>query len=177
MTFNIKPQIIMGIDPDVEASGLGIIKSIAKDGICELTVDYKTLPLPELVEEIALFSRYPSSHPVRIFIEAGWLNKGNWHLNPHDSKQVAAAKGRQAGRNHQLGLDLCALLDHRGIPHTEVLPLVKCWKGKDRKITHEELDTIVRWVNGNGLPRSRSNQEERDALLLAWEKSGLPIKC
>ena len=176
MTFNIKPQIIIGIDPDVEASGLGIINTTSAAG---LTVDYMTLPLPKLVEQLAeaYTYPYPTACPVRIFIEAGWLNKGNLHLNPHDSKQVAAAKGRQAGRNHQLGLDLCALLDHRGIPHTEVLPLVKCWKGKDRKITHEELDTIVRWVNGTGLPRSRSNQEERDALLLAWEKSGLPIKC
>ena len=55
--------------------------------------------------------------------------------------------------------------------------MIKCWKGKDRKITHEELDTIVRWVNDTGLPRKRSNQEERDALLLAGEKSGFPIKC
>lgn len=176
MTFNIKPQIIIGIDPDVYASGLGIINTTSTAG---LTVDYMTLPLPKLVEQLAeaYTYPYPTACPVRIFIEAGWLNKGNWHLNPHDSKKLAAAKGRQAGRNHQLGLDLCALLDHRGIPHTEVLPLIKCWKGKDRKITHEELDTIVRWVNGTGLPRSRSNQEERDALLLAWEKSGLPIKC
>jgi hypothetical protein len=174
MNFNIKPQIIIGIDPDVEASGLGIINTTSTAG---LFVDYMTLPLPILVEQLEVFVATAPPNPVRIFIEAGWLNKGNWHLNPHDSKQVAAAKGRQAGRNHQLGLDLCALLDRRGIPHTEVLPLIKCWKGKDRKITHEELDTIVRWVNGTGLPRSRSNQEERDALLLAWEKSGLPIKC
>ena len=174
MTFNIKPQIIIGIDPDVAASGLGIINTTSTAG---LFVDYMTLPLPILVEQLEVFVATAPPNPVRIFIEAGWLNKGNWHLNPHDTKKLAAAKGRQAGRNHQLGLDLCALLDHRGIPHTEVLPLVKCWKGKDRKITHEELDTIVRWVNGTGLPRSRSNQEERDALLLAWEKSGLPIKC
>lgn len=174
MKFNIKPQVIIGIDPDVEASGLGIIDTTGAAG---LTVDYSTLALPELVERLADLSKQVRSYPLRIFIEAGWLNKGNWHLAPRDNKQLAAAKGRQAGRNHQLGLDLCTLLDHRGIPHIEVLPLVKCWKGADRKITHGELDAIVRWVNGVGLPRKRSNQEERDALLLAWEKSGLPIKC
>lgn len=138
MKFNIKPQIIIGIDPDVEASGLGIINTTSAAG---LLVDYMTLPLPKLVEQLEAVATTDPGTPVRIFIEAGWLNKGNWHLNPHDNKQLAAAKGRQAGRNHQLGLDLCALLDHRGIPHTEVLPLIKCWKGKDRKITHEELDT------------------------------------
>lgn len=174
MNFNIKPQIIIGIDPDVEASGLGIINTTSTAG---LFVDYATLALPELIDELEKTTQQAGEYPYRIFIEAGWLNKGNWHLNPHDNKKLAAAKGRQAGRNHQLGLDICALLDYRGIRHTEVLPLVKCWKGKDRKITHEELDTIVRWVNGTGLPRKRSNQEERDALLLAWEKSALPIKC
>ena len=116
MTFNIKPQIIIGIDPDVEASGLGIINTTSAAG---LLVDYMTLPLPKLVEQLEAVATTDPGTPVRIFIEAGWLNKGNWHLNPHDNKQLAAAKGRQAGRNHQLGLDLCALLDHRGIPHTE----------------------------------------------------------
>lgn len=173
MKFNLKPQLIIGIDPDVEASGLGVIHATQDNG---LIINYCTLPLPKLVDTIKWIIERVSD-PVRIYIEAGWLNKGNWHLNPKDNKQLAAAKGRQAGRNHQLGLDLCALLDHHGIRHTEVQPLVKCWKGKDRKITHEELDTIVRWVNESGLPRKRSNQEERDALLLAWVQSGLPIKC
>lgn len=169
---NIKPQITVGIDPDVEASGIGIIDTTGAAG---LTVDFMTLPLPKLIDRLEAIVRQAGPHPVRIFIEAGWLNKGNWHLNPRDNRQLAAAKGRQAGRNHQLGLDLCSLLDHRGIPHTEVLPLVKCWKGNDRKITHEELDTIVRRINGSGLTRRRSNQEERDALLLAWVNSRLPI--
>lgn len=174
MRVNIKPQIIVGIDPDVEASGIGIIDTTDAK---RLRVDYTTLPLPDLIDRIEAITTGAGSYPARVFIEAGWRNKGNWHLNPRDTKQLAAAKGRQAGRNHQLGLDICAMLDHRGIRHTEVPPLNKCWKGKDRKITHEELDTIVRWTNGAGLPRKRSNQEERDALLLAWEESGLPIKC
>lgn len=171
MKITIKPQLILGVDPDVEASGLGVIQAMS-DG---LIINYCTKPLPELIDTIRWLTE-KSETPVKVFIEAGWLNKGNWHINPHDNKQLAAAKGRQAGRNHQLGLDLCALLDHLDIKHTEVAPLLKCWKGKDRKITHEELDAIVRRVNGTGLPRKRSNQEERDALLLAWERSGLPIK-
>ncbi len=64
------------------------------------------------------------------------------------------------------------MLDSMGIEAREAQPLVKCWKGSDRKITHEELDRIV-----GGMPGRRSNQEERDALLLAWSRSGLPIRC
>lgn len=165
------PQIIIGIDPDVDESGMGII-SMNRTGIL---VDYSTHKLPEMVDTLRNLVE-KSEDPVSIYIEAGWLNQGNWHLNPKDNKRLAAAKGRQAGRNHQLGLDLCAWLDHYDIKHTEIYPLAKCWRGKDRKITHEELNEIVRNVNGTGLPRKRSNQEERDALLIAWVKSGLPIK-
>lgn len=175
MKFNIRPQIIIGIDPDVEASGMAVIDTTAGDG--KPRIELTVLPLPELIDHIGTTVAAAGETPVRIFIEAGWLNKGNWHLNPRDNKQLAAAKGRQAGRNHQLGLDICALLDHRKIRHSETVPLIKCWKGKDRKITHEELDTIVRFVNGIGLPRKRSNQEERDALLLAWAHAGLPIRA
>ena len=42
-------------------------------------------------------------------------------------------------------------------------------KGKDRKITAEELKAFT-GVTG------RTNQEGRDAALLAWEYAGLPIK-
>ena len=180
--MNAKPRIIIGIDPDVEASGLGIVNLTGR----KVITNYSSHPLPELVTTLAFLTKEPPigaadiqvpDPEIYIYIEAGWLNKGNFHLGPKDTRQLAAAKGRQAGRNHQLGLDLCALLEHQGIQHQLVRPLKKCWKGKDRKITHAELDAIVRWVNREGLPRKRSNQEERDALLIAWVQSGLPIHC
>lgn len=167
-----KRRLVIGIDPDVDASGLGFVN--IKPG--RTAVEYCTCPLPLLIEYIKTLAEH-NPESIEIYIEAGWLNHGNWHINPKDNKQLAAAKGRQAGRNHQLGLDICAMLNHYNIPHTEVPPLLKCWKGRDRKITHGELDTIVRGINGVGLPRKRSNQEERDALLIAWVRSGLPIKC
>lgn len=177
-----KPRIIIGIDPDIEASGIGIV-TIDAEG--KVTTSIGRHPLPGLVERLVHLKAEQDADtrlgdPVpdtRIYIEAGWLNQGNWHLSPKDTRQLAAAKGRQAGRNHQLGLDLCALLEHQGIQHQLVRPLQKCWKGKDRKITHQELDTIIRRVNHTGMTKKRSNQEERDALLIAWVQSGLPIRC
>ena len=41
-------------------------------------------------------------------------------------------------------------------------------KGKDRKITHEELTAIVGKIK-------HTNQEGRDAALLAWVHAGLPL--
>jgi hypothetical protein len=170
----MKERVIIGIDPDVEASGLGIVR-VMQDG--KIVINYCHHPLPRLVATIKwLHDKYSPGIPVDVYVEAGWLNKGNWHLNPRDNRQLAAAKGRQAGRNHQLGLDICSLLDECSIRHIEIAPLTKCWKGKDRKITHEELHSIIRNADADGMPRQRSNQEERDALLIAWVFAGLPIR-
>jgi hypothetical protein len=51
----------------------------------------------------------------------------------------------------------------------EVKPLKKCWKGRDGKITHEELARFT------GL-MGHTNQDGRDAALLAWVRAGLPIR-
>lgn len=56
-----------------------------------------------------------------------------------------------------------------GLKVVEHLPLFKCWKGKDRKITDEEIKCFMP-IKG------RTNQESRDAALLAWVFSGLPIR-
>jgi hypothetical protein len=60
-------------------------------------------------------------------------------------------------------------LQYYGIEVMEKQPLRKIWQGKDRKITHAEITAITGW------DKKRSNQEERDAMLLAWNESGLPI--
>lgn len=166
MSSETQQRVVIGIDPDVTASGIGIVRICGAD----VTVELMRAPFAEAIEAIAEAVK-DVDHMV--FVEAGWLNSGNWHLNYHDSKAVAAAKGRAAGRNHQIGLDICAMLDFRGIAHTPVKPLRKRWQGADRKIRHDELDAIVKGVNQSGLPRRRSNQEERDALLLALEHSSL----
>ena len=48
--------------------------------------------------------------------------------------------------------------------------MTKHWKGDEGKITHEELSYIV-----GPLPK-RTNQDQRDATILAWWYADLPIK-
>jgi hypothetical protein len=67
-------------------------------------------------------------------------------------------------------MDIVELLQYKGIDVTPVAPLKKVWRGKDRKITQEELAAII----GQELPRT--NQEGRDAALLAWVMAGLPLR-
>lgn len=104
-----------------------------------------------------------------VIIEAGWLNKSNWHLSRKDTKAVAAAKGNSAGRNHETGRKIAEICQYYNIPHMLVRPLKKMWKGRDGKITREEIAAFT-GITG------RNNQEARDALLLAWEYAGLPVR-
>ena len=87
-----------------------------------------------------------------------------------------AAQGKQAekiakdvGANHETGRKIIEMCEHYGIEVMPHAPLVKCWKGKDRKITHEELASFTGIMG-------RTNQDARDAGLLAWTFAGLPIR-
>ena len=90
-------------------------------------------------------------------------------MSSWERKQRAASKGYDVGRNHETGKKIVEMCQHLGIEVLEHAPLRKGWKGKDGKITHEELASFT------GL-MGRTNQDARDAALLAWAFSGLPIR-
>ena len=46
-------------------------------------------------------------------------------------------------------------------------PLRKCWKGPDRKITHEELLKELQIYKVQHKLKGRSNQEVRDSVLIS----------
>lgn len=74
--------------------------------------------------------------------------------------------------NHQTGILTEQMCEAMGIPCRVVKPLRKCWKGDGGKITHAELQNIV----GVTCKLPRTNQDQRDACLLAWVHAGLPIR-
>lgn len=105
------------------------------------------------------------------YIEAGWLNKGNWHVSESRNGKFspsawAAAVGKSDGECSAVSKKLIECLEYMGIPVTLIRPLRKCWKGRDRKITHEELMRELELYRVQHSLR-RSNQEVRDAVLLA----------
>lgn len=157
-------DIIIGIDPDVEASGVATLCLKTK------RIDATTMTLPALTD---YFRRVCNEHPtlvVSVVVEASWTTAHNFHSLPSDSKAVAAKKGYHVGRNHQIGIDIADIARHFNLAVKLQPPLRKIWKGKDRKITHEEICAIT------GYTAKRSNQEERDAMLLAWTSANLPLK-
>lgn len=104
-----------------------------------------------------------------VVVEAGWLNKAHWHVGKGGSAARSAAIGNHTGRNHEVGRKIVEMCRHYGIEVVEQPPLRKIWKGKDGKITNEELQHLA-------IITDKTNQEARDAALIAWEYAGLPIR-
>lgn len=155
----MKASRIIGIDPDIDRNGVCYLNTSTRK------VEVCTMDFPHLLEYLADFQ---NKADVVVVVEAGWKNAiTNYHGG---YGRVAENIARQVGRNQQVGHCIVEMLKHWKIPFVEKAPLRKMWQGKDRKITHEELAQFVK-----DLP-SRTNQEGRDACLLAWDYAGFPIR-
>lgn len=159
----MKYDIVIGIDPDTDLSG------VARLDVAQRKSWAETLPFPMVIEYVRQVYRTNKGKSIAIVVEASWHETHNWHLTRRDSIGIAAKKGYDEGRNHEAGRKIVEMLNYYGIEVKEQRPLRKIWQGRDRKITHAEIAAITGW------DKKRSNQEERDALLLAWNESGLPI--
>ena len=159
----MKHDNIIAIDPDKDKSGVAFLKRSTRQ--LELT----NLAFPLLLDYLqhAKKKGEETHESLIVVVEAGWMNaKSCFH----------AAQGKQAekiakdvGANHETGRKIIEMCEHYGIEVTPHAPLVKCWKGKDRKITHDELASFTGIMG-------RTNQDARDAALLAWTFAGLPIR-
>ena len=160
-----KADIVIAIDPDHGLSG------IARLDVAERTLWADTLPFPDIIDFIRKVVKDSEGKKVLVVIEDSWSGGSvNWHLHVRDNRAVAAKKGYGLGQCHETGRKLVEMLEWYGISVKQQRPLIKCWSGPDRKITHEEITKVTKWE------RKRSNPEMRDAALLAWYCSGLPIK-
>lgn len=146
-----KENIIIGIDPDVNKSGVATLSSQGRK------LDLSALDFPHLCEYL---SQYRDADAV-VLIEAGWLNRSNWHLMSRMSVQKAAQIGNATGRNHEVGRKIAEMCAYYGVAYKLIKPLKKVWRGADGKITAKEFEQITS-------TKIRTNQEMRDAGLIAW---------
>lgn len=156
-----KQRIVFAIDPDVSKSGCAEY-DLTQEGGGRLQLS--ALTFPQLLAKLETFK--PMADDVLIAVEAGWLNRSNWHLTRWGSAAKAAQMGNAVGRNHETGRKIVEVCEAWGLNVKAVRPLPKHWKGKDRKITREELKMLTGYDG-------RSNQDERDAALLAWRMAGV----
>ena len=159
----MKYDNIIAIDPDKEKSGVAFLKPKTR----QLEVSNLTFPILLDYLQHAKKVQGETMESLIVVVEAGWIvKKSNFHeAQGHRAEKIA----KDVGANHETGRKIIEMCKHYGIEVVQHPPLVKCWKGKDRKITHEEL------VSFTGL-MGRTNQDARDAALLAWTFANLPIR-
>lgn len=161
-----KFDYIIAIDPDVDKSGVALLDVRQR----QLT-DVSSKSFEDIMSLLYVLTLKEHRNDTLVVVEAGYANrKASWHTDPGMSANAAAKTGYNTGRNHQRAIDIVGFARFMGFDVAEQPPLRKIWKGKDRKISHEELTKIV------GGFAKRSNQDQRDAVLLAWNAAGLPIK-
>ncbi|AVI34305.1 hypothetical protein AW863_RS10670 [Acinetobacter baumannii] len=145
MTTFKEAQIIIGIDPDLEKSGVAILGN---------DLQLKNLTFPETVE---LFRNEQDSIK-KVVIEAGWKNKkANFRVGGGHSRQVNEQIARRVGMNHATGILLAEIAQALGL----AVLLVKPTKSK---LNAEQFNKITGW-------QGRTNQEQRDAGMLIWGMS------
>lgn len=160
-----KYDVVIAIDPDVEHSGVAILQPSTRE------LDAQRLTFPLAVDYIRQQKERcdASGMSLIVVVEAAWMIKGNWHITKTERRARSASKGYDVGRNHETGCKLIEMCNHIGVETFAHVPLRKCWQGADGKITRQELACFTNF-------NKRSNQDERDAALLAWSFAGLPIR-
>lgn len=161
-----KADYIIGIDPDREKSGVAFLD------VAQRRIEASAMPFPELLEWLQRKKAEAEQEGKRLVtvVEAGWMvTKSNYHpYMGHRAEKIS----KDVGANHETGRKLIEMCKHYGMETIAHFPLKKCWKGRDGKITSEEIASVTGFT-------WRVNQDVRDAVLLAWYASGLPIvlKC
>lgn len=159
----MKYDIIIAIDPDTEESGVARLDTKTR------SFNIQTLPFPELLDYLQCVKEgcAKNGESLIVIVEAGWLvGKSNYH-NYQGRRAEKIAKN--VGSNHETGRKIIEMCKHYRIEVLPHFPLKKHWKGKEGKITHEELAYFT------GI-KKRTNQDARDAALLAWNFAGFPIR-
>lgn len=144
----VKYRYLLGVDPDVSKSGVCLWDRKEKS-ILLLT----TMTFPKLLD---YFLELKEKHgkELRVSIEAGWLNKSNWHRSVGKSSNYNAKIGERTGANFEVGKKLFEMCEHYGIDAILVKP------------TRKKLDAEqFKWVTGYD---KRINQECRDACMLVF---------
>jgi hypothetical protein len=151
----MKIKTIVAIDPDVTKSGVTVLDVRSK------SISTYAMAFPELIDFIYGF---PDKESIHIAVEAGWLNpKSNFH-GYYGNRGERIAKN--VGANHETGKKIIEMCEHKEYSVSLVKPLGKRWSGPKGKITHTELEGVLKRLKMN-LDKKRTNQDERDSILIA----------
>lgn len=135
--------MIIGIDPDLEKSGIACLHEEAK------RIEMTTLNFVDVIR----FVRMNAPVIKTVYLEAGWLNqKSSWHSA--QNKSVAARIGKNVGQNHATGILMEQCIKAEGVK-------VVCVKPTKTKLDAEQFKKLTKI-------ETRTNQEMRDAAMLVF---------
>ena len=138
-------QKIIGIDPDVDKSGVCIVNEM---------LQIERLTTMDLVDLFVLIEgmRY---YDIMVIVEAGWMNKTNFHVGAMDNAWKSAKIGSHVGANHEIGRQIIKFCEKVGIEYHAIKP-------KGHKMSALDFKRISGWTK-------RTNQEMRDAYKIILE--------
>ena len=146
-----KNRIFAGIDPDVTKNGLCLF---SKNPFDEQQSSHNNgyfavfnIPFPELIEKLRGIKN------VHVIVEAGWINKSNWHINPYKGAAYNATIGKNTGRNEETGRKIIEMLEYYKISYETFTP---------NKSTPKYSPKIAKSISG--LKFAKSHGEKMDAL-------------
>ncbi len=137
-------KILIGIDPDVEKSGFAFLQ--------ENKLKLKNLTFFELFEELKFYQEREIKPT--IYVECGSLNKSNWHSKEAKSSKWNSNIGAALGRNFEVANKIVEMCEYLQLPYVKIKPTKS-------KTTNDYFKQIT------GLA-IRTNQEQRDAMMLIW---------
>lgn len=137
-------QIIIGIDPDIDKSGVAAL---------DHGDEYFDMWEMTFFEIFNMLQKHKERIKM-VYIEAGHLNKkSNWHKYGK-GEGVAARIGKNVGSNHQVGRLLEQMCQYLSVPYTMVKPMGK----KD----------VDEFYDITGIKTLKKDQDKRDAAMLIW---------
>lgn len=141
-----KDKVLIGIDCDVDKSGVCVYLS-------KSCFQLHNLAFFQLFDKLLELKSNPSIN-VEVFIEAGWLNKSNWHKVNNGSAAINANIGLRTGANHEVGRKIVEMCQYLGLKHHLIKPTKS-------KVDAETFKVITKY-------QGRTNSEMRDSCMLIW---------
>ncbi len=139
----------IGIDPDVTKSGVAFYEAKSK------TLELANLTYFQLFDYLKLVKNEISENQsIKVIIEAGWLNKSNWHAVKGGNSSINAQIGQRTGANHEVGKKIAEMCEYLDLPYE----LIKPTKSKVNAEYFKKITGVI----------GRTNQEQRDAGMLVF---------
>lgn len=156
----------IGIDPDSSKSGVAVVSVYKErdDEGYDASIYMFTAEFHDLIQ----FLRQNDAGDCLVAIEKCWATTANWHLPKACTSNMAAKIGLNTGKCHMVGILLEEYCKKCEVNHVLVEPLRKIWGPyRNNKISHNELMQVLRSMHIRYKGQNRTNQEERDAALIA----------